>query len=422
MFFCFDPDETLPGRDLVFGTYLRTTVTSSWGNFTDYCRNGVLIEYNCIKEKTLMKLVYEKEVKCPNGCSDGACNKTLKESIAYPEGKGQLCGDGICQSYSINSKKDIEVIIDEENFNYNVYFTKLGVNYLDLYENVKTSIKINEKQYFIEPLFEDSYDKVKLIINNDKKELIEVGDSLVVDDLLIELNETFLPSDPITIGNRAIARVILGEFPVTCPQDCTEFCEDLDGVNYFKKSTTRKNNQPDRVDRCFGDNILEEFQCEDNNGRSMPFQCPFLCVDGECIPPTKDQIPATIKNDEYCKDNDGINFFVKGNSSDARGAFEDYCLENTSEILIEYFCYNGRINNQLDKLKLYETRYVCSYGCKNGHCNKLWLIILKIIVFLLLFIGVVILIIVLIIKYKNSSYEVKSSSYEVSSSDMKRNF
>ncbi|MCD6477789.1 MAG: hypothetical protein J7K87_02180, partial [Candidatus Aenigmarchaeota archaeon] len=77
-------------------------------------------------------------------------------------------------------------------------------------------------------------------------------------------------------------------------------------------------------------------------------------------PTTTTLKPTTTTISPYCTDSDGgVNYYVKGTTTDIEGTASDYCEDGKT--LVERYC-SGK----------YQTivKYNCPYGCSNGACIK----------------------------------------------------
>jgi len=159
-------------------------------------------------------------------------------------------------------------------------------------------------------------------------------------------------------------------------QNYTMTCADSDGGNniYVKGTmkwnySTSPNTQYLFIDECAlgpegtiinecdGDNcyVLENY-CSGSIS-SKPIQdeeylCPNGCSNGACV--------EEINTTSVCTDTDGgINYYIKGDSTDSTKTLIEGCINNTTTIR-EFYCGEDG--------KIYNEDYTCPNGCADGYC------------------------------------------------------
>lgn len=129
-------------------------------------------------------------------------------------------------------------------------------------------------------------------------------------------------------------------------------CQDSDGgINYADAGhlydpVTRTQ----KSDYCLDDLTLREVYCENNQGASLDYQCPFLCRDGACVTPA-------------CSDSDnGKDYYVKGTITGYMAFDEPNYDQCNGTTLQEVYCF--------DNLG-YTESYTCPGICMNGACTDI---------------------------------------------------
>ena len=139
-------------------------------------------------------------------------------------------------------------------------------------------------------------------------------------------------------------------------------CSDSDaGLDYYTKGTVSVCTFTDTGGSCGGlldvcnGVILTEGYCENNESKSIKYNCPYGCVDGACL-----RTP-----NKTCSDSDkGIDYFIKGcvsvctytDQTAGCGLACDSCVDN---VLTEGYC---------EGIESKTVKYTCPYGCKDGAC------------------------------------------------------
>jgi len=127
-------------------------------------------------------------------------------------------------------------------------------------------------------------------------------------------------------------------------------CNDTDGGKNFsvKGSTSFGGNV--YTDFCNGSSVVE-YYCQDSQGYSTTYNCPYGCSDGICLAGG-----STVS----CKDSDGDNPDVKGTVIYNGKSYTDYCINNTS--LNEFICDPSGQGTGT-------STYNCPNGCSDGACK-----------------------------------------------------
>jgi len=127
---------------------------------------------------------------------------------------------------------------------------------------------------------------------------------------------------------------------------------------------------PENVVYCNGNDLItsityficENGGCEVMGGGGGSQNCPFGCLDGECLADSPGKESGNETN-QTCTDSDGgLNYYLKGEVSFLGGGNLssvgwDYCLGNE---VVEKYCENT--------LPATPIEYYCPYGCFDGAC------------------------------------------------------
>jgi len=137
------------------------------------------------------------------------------------------------------------------------------------------------------------------------------------------------------------------------------FCNDNDGgQNYGARGTVTcgKEIPVTWTDYCaVKENVLVEYVIVNNQGEKDPYECPYGCKDGACIP------EGEYREKGECIDSDGgLNYNVKGivTCGDYHITWEDKCLDD-HQWLAEY--------TASEEGGVKET-YICPNLCRDGAC------------------------------------------------------
>ncbi|MBN2459771.1 PKD domain-containing protein [Candidatus Woesearchaeota archaeon] len=106
-------------------------------------------------------------------------------------------------------------------------------------------------------------------------------------------------------------------------------------------------------DHCGSSTQLNEYFCATSGKlNAVGVMCPNGCLDGVCKNAT-----ATT-----CSDTDGgKDYYLKGTATDYRGSKADFCIEGTTNVLVEYSCVGSQWTGE---------QYICPNGCRDGACIK----------------------------------------------------
>ncbi|MEM4598631.1 MAG: hypothetical protein QW400_02980 [Candidatus Diapherotrites archaeon] len=153
-----------------------------------------------------------------------------------------------------------------------------------------------------------------------------------------------------------------------------EVCNDTDGGKNFNSKGSVTFGGQTYTDFCNG-SVVNEYYCENNQGRSTTYSCPYGCSDGACVSSSSGKSGgssgglgdssgnspggSSSGTQNKCTDSDGgMNGAKKGTVTYEGKSYTDSCQD--SKNVFEYFCQNDQP---------YYTVITCPSVCENGACK-----------------------------------------------------
>ncbi|HYD03731.1 MAG TPA: hypothetical protein VEC16_05535 [Alphaproteobacteria bacterium] len=138
-------------------------------------------------------------------------------------------------------------------------------------------------------------------------------------------------------------------------------CIDSDSGNLPYTEGTVSYNGVEYKDEAINDGTflnLKEYYCDNNEVKSVVFQCPYgLKLDSDGYP-YGNCVGGTMR-DCINEDDDGVVFDVAGSVVAGDASFSDYCLDNTR--LLEYYCNDETFDYTITN---------CAGGCSLAECKE----------------------------------------------------
>tara|TARA_Y100000034_G_C6866593_1_gene395076 strand:+ start:176 stop:1618 length:1443 start_codon:yes stop_codon:yes gene_type:complete len=154
-----------------------------------------------------------------------------------------------------------------------------------------------------------------------------------------------------------------------CSQGCSDgaclpepVCYDSDGLDYYNKGYTQKDDDPKTYDGCKSphDGTLYERFCRDDGIPYIEdFYCEFGCKDGACLEEPSEENKTCVETDK------GKDRYLKGRTYIGKDTHTDSCYQDS---LVEYYC-SFDLETQKDFIK--KDTLKCTQGCEDGACIQL---------------------------------------------------
>lgn len=294
--------------------YVRGEIWAFKETKTDYCRNNLLYQYQCLTELD----GYE----CMAGCAEGVCIKPTDENA-----KAKV-------TFNLENEKGQAAVGVNVAVSSGVARCLTGYNgscTVELYNPGNYTASVRHTFYSC-------------------------------------LGELGCPKSFTALAGDNKISLTLRDIPLKM-----ETCSDTDrGLDYYSKGAARDNKSGGAgrivLDRCTGreysleqrkfiyTTVIEAFCMENDFAWDQKYTCPNECVDGVCISEEPESIACT-DTDSNSLYSDGINFGYKGTATDATGDYTDYCQNDYIE---EYYCE--------DDEQVGRTAKKCLDGCYDGVC------------------------------------------------------